>query len=238
MSKPKLVCFTHAGGTSSFFDVIENDLLDIDVIKIDYAGHADRHKEPFYKNFDELADDLYSVVKEKCSNGDYALFGYSMGTISVVEILKRIINNQEMKLPTNIFLAAHEPKTKAELAGFSSDELDEWVKIRTIRFGGVPEVLLNNKSFWRMYLPIYRSDYSIIGKYNFEGLELISHVPTTIFYSEEDTKYDDMKDWLIFFRGDCEFYRFTGNHFFIKDHHTDIASIIHNKICGDKENGI
>ena len=115
----------------------------IEVVKLDYAGHGERHKENFYENFDELADDIFELVRDNYLGGEYALFGYSMGSITLVEVLKRIID-QKIELPSNLFLAAHEPQTKYELLDFSSDELDEWVMERTLRFGGVPERLLKN----------------------------------------------------------------------------------------------
>ena len=227
MSDIQLFCFTYAGGTSAFFDEIEKELNGIAVIKPEYAGHGVRHNEPFYKNFDELADDIFNKFRTLYNGGKYGLFGYSMGSITLVEVLKRIINS-EMRVPSNIFLAAHEPHTKSELSHFSSDELDEMVKLRTIRFGAVPEKLLNNQVFWRTYLPIYRVDYSLIGTYDFEELNLKADIPATVFYSETDTPLERMKQWERFFP--CCFYQFQGTHFFIRQHYQKMAEIIKSKM--------
>lgn len=226
MNKPQLFCFTYAGGNASFFDVIEKDLPEIEFIKPEYAGHGIRHKEPFYKDFDELADDVFYTVKSALNENEYALFGYSMGVITLIEVLKKIMKTPEMRKPSQVFLAAHEPRSKAELVGYSDSKLDEWVKERTIQFGGIPDKLLNNKSFWRMYLPIYRSDYSIIGKYKFENLDLVSDIPAAIFYSEKDTPRTEMEMWKQYFTGDCIFYQYDGTHFFIQEHHAEMAKVI------------
>ena len=228
MSKPQLFCFTYAGGNASFFDVIEKDLPEYELVKLEYAGHGTRHKEAFYQDFDELADDIFRFFKERYSGGEYAIFGYSMGTITLVEVLKRILTDASMNTPSHVFLAAHEPHSKAELIGFTEDELDEWVKDRTIRFGAVPEKLLNNKSFWRMYLPIYRADYGIIGKYSFENLDLLTTIPATIFYSETDTPRTEIELWKKYFTGKCDFYQYEGTHFFIQNHHAEMADVIKN----------
>lgn len=228
--KTQLFCFTYAGGTAAFFDVIENDLCGVDVVKLEYAGHGVRHKEPFYQDFDELSEDIYRLLISLYHGGEYALFGYSMGTITLVEVLKRIMADKDMRLPEKIFLAAHEPHTKSELLGFAADELDEWVKNRTIKFGSVPKKLQNNKPFWRTYLPLYRADYTIIGKYEFEKLNLKSEISTTVFYSEKDTPLEEMKLWERYFTGTCEFYQFSGTHFFIQEHHKEIADIILDKL--------
>ena len=226
MSKPQLFCYTYAGGTAAFFDPIEKDLPDLSLVKPDYAGHGARRKEPFYRDYTELADDLFARFRESRDGGDYALFGYSMGSITVAELLKRILADPELPAPAHVFLAAHEPHTKAELAGYDPAELDEWVKERTVRFGGIPEKLLENKSFWRMYLPLYRADYGLIGKYRFEDLDLKTDVPVTVFYSETDTPRRDMEEWKKYFTGECEFVEFSGNHFFIQEHREEMAGVM------------
>jgi len=226
MSKPQLFCFTYAGGNAAFFDVIEKDLPEIELVKLEYSGHGTRHKESYYRDFGELTDDMFRLLRERYSGEAYSLFGYSMGTIALAEVLKRIIADSMMVNPSHVFLAAHEPHSKEELIGFTDDELDEWVKDRTIKFGAVPEKLLNNKSFWRMYLPIYRADYSIIGKYSFEELSLKTTIPATVFYSETDTPRSEMELWRKYFVGECEFFQYEGTHFFIQNHHAEIADVI------------
>ena len=206
------------------------------MVPLEYSGHGSRHKEPLYDSFDELAEDMLRAFKENYHGGEYALFGYSMGTISLVEVLKRIEEADDDKpSPNQVFLAAHEPMTKAEFAGYTAEEMDAWVKNRTIRFGKVPEKLINNKSFWRMYLPLYRADYSIIGKYRFEDLNLTSDIPATIFYSETDTPIKDMMLWRGIFAGECNFHQYEGSHFFIQQHHREMADIIREKMCGGKQ---
>ncbi|MBQ9483712.1 MAG: thioesterase [Ruminiclostridium sp.] len=230
MGRPKLFCFTYAGGNAAFFDLIEKDLPDIELVKFEYAGHGTRHKEAFYNDFDELADDIYGVFRARYSGGDYALFGYSMGAVALAEVLKRILGDKELDAPSHVFLAAHEPHSKAELVGYADESSDEWVRERTIRFGAVPEKLINNKSFWRIYLPLYKADYSIIGKYRFEELGLRTTVPAAVFYSETDTPTAEMELWKNYFVGRCELYRYEGNHFFIREHHKEIAAVINGKM--------
>ena len=230
MSRLQLFCFTYAGGNASFFDEMERDLPCLDFVKLEYSGHGTRHKEPFYQSFDELADDMFQLLKRQYTGDRYALFGYSMGTIALVEVLKRIITDSDMRKPAYVFLAAHEPHSKAELIGFTMDEPDERVKNRTIRFGAVPGKLEQNQIFWRMYLPIYRADYSLIEKYSFEDLPVKVTIPAAVFYSENDTPEKEMKLWKQVFIDKCDFYRFEGTHFFIRDHHKEMADVIRLKL--------
>lgn len=226
----KLICFTYAGGNSSFYDLLKQELLpDIELIAMEYSGHGTRHRSPFYSDFFDLADDMVIQLK-KClqENDSYAIMGYSMGSISAVEVLRRLME-ESLHLPEHIFLAAHEPQTKASLADFNNEEMDELVKARTIKFGAVPEQLISNKSFWRMYLPLYRADYSIIGKYKFENLEMKSDIPATVFYSESDTPFEIIKDWKKYFVN-TDFVEYTGNHFFIHEHFCEMAQEIKKRL--------
>ncbi len=226
MNHKQLFCLTYAGGTASFFDVIEEDLNKLEIIKLEYSGHGERRKESLYSDFDELADDLYNIIKAKYAGYEYGLFGYSMGSISLTEVLKRIELRGEIPLPIHVFIAAHEPFTKEEPLNLTSKELDEWVKRRTLKFGGVPEELIENNAFWRVYLPLYKADYMIIAKYKFERLDYATNVPTTVFYSPTDTSLKDMEKWKKYYQGICEFFKFDGSHFFIQQHHEEIARII------------
>ncbi len=223
MSKKQLFCLTYAGGNASFYDQIEEELPGLELVKIEYPGHGARRREAFCESFDELADDALRELEKSYEGGEYALFGYSMGSITVSEVIRKIEQSGN-RLPCRVFLAAHEPQTKAELSGFAPDEVDEWVKERTIRFGALPDSLINNKTYWRVYLPLFRADYTLISKYRFEELSIRTRIPATVFYSPTDTKPEDMKQWDKFF--DCEFYEYPGTHFFIQQHHKEMADII------------
>lgn len=226
-----LFCFTFAGGTAAFYDELERCLVpDICLVKLEYPGHGARHKEPLYENFYELSNDLYGQIKEimthKQAHTEYSLMGYSMGSIAVAEVLRKILYMGEMVQPKHIFLAAHEPVTKDELLGLCAQKADQYVKERTISFGGIPERLVHNHSFWRVYLPVYRADYTMIAKYRFEQLDLKTTIPVTVYYSETDTKFADMEKWIQFFVGKCDFVQYEGGHFFIKEHYKEMADII------------
>ena len=233
MAKPQLFCFTYAGGSASFYDEIGEYLPGVSLVKPEYAGHGARRGEPFYDNFDEMAEDMLRVLRQSWNGGAYALLGYSMGAIVLAEVLRRINDCVGLPLPCRAFLAAHEPHTKAELAGFSPQDLDEWVKERTIRFGALPERIVQNRVFWRIYLPLFRADYALISKYRFEDLSLRTEVPLTAFYSETDTPLAEMQQWKRYFTGFCEFIRYEGSHFFIRRHQSEVAAVIRARLAAD-----
>ena len=222
----KLFCFPHAGGTADFFSQLEPQLSPaVELVKLEYAGHGTRRQEPFYRDFAQLADDLYEAVKGLCGS-EYALFGFSMGSVAAVEVLSRILQERKIPPPVRVFLAAHEPFTKRELMHFQGEEADEWVKRRTISLGGIPEKLLENRTFWRVYLPLYRADYTLITGYDFDKLTLACEVPLTGLYGKQDLDLEQMRAWSQYFHGECEFVGFEGNHFFITEHAPELAELM------------
>lgn len=102
--------------------------------------------------------------------------------------------------------------------------MDNWVKGRTIELGGIDERLWNNKSFWRVYLPVFKADYKMIAEYKVE--EFSTEIPATVFYSEEDTPYSEMIEWRNYFTGACDFIGYQGSHFFIDNYYQDMAMAI------------
>ena len=227
----QLFCFTFAGGTAAFFNQLEEACVpQIEFIKLEYPGHGLRHKEKLCNTFQELSRDLYAQIQGKYSGDKYALMGYSMGSIAVLETLRYLIGKGELPWPKYIFLAAHEPKVVVDLDKYSSEEINDYVKNRTILFGGVPDQLLDNKSFWRMYLPLYKADYLMISRYNFKNLEFTSDIPATIFYSETDTPRTGMEQWKKYFIGSCELIEYSGTHFFINEHCEEMAALIKHKL--------
>lgn len=228
----KLFCLTYAGGNASFFNPLDGLLYpSIELLPMEYAGHGSRHREGFYGSFDELAADMSRKMAKAGLDGGYAIIGYSMGSVAALEVLRKLAS-EGCRLPSHLFLAAHGPQTLSKLASYNSDELDQYLKDRTIRFGGVPQKLIDNKAFWRMYLPVYRADYSILSKYDFGALRFTSTVPATVFYSESDTPFQDISQWKNVFQGECDFFCYEGNHFFFNGHYAQIAKVINSKLAG------
>lgn len=228
----QLFCFPCAGGTAAFFHQLDPWIgPPVELVKLEYAGHGARHREPPYEEFGRLADDLYGEVRRLYRPGEaYALFGYSMGSVAAAEVLARILRDGEFPPPERVFLAAHGPSAKRELLRFRGGEADEWVKERVISMGGVPEKLLENQTFWRIYLPLYRADFMLITQYDFDKLTLACEVPLTGLYGERDLPPEEMRAWQRYFHGECEFVEFPGNHFFITEYCREVAELVESRL--------
>lgn len=228
----QLFCFPFAGGNASFYNNLSECLEpDIKVTALEYAGHGNRHQELFCRNLEELKEDLCNqICREYIAGEDISLMGYSMGAISIMILYNQLLEIKEIPKPKHIFLAAHEPFTRKEFLDFIKPEAEDLVKKRVAEFGGVPDRLLSKDVFWRTYLPIYKSDFYLIGLFDFEKENPRIDVPATLFFSESDTPRAQMEKWGQYLIAGYELIEYDGNHFFINEHYTKMAKIIKQRL--------
>lgn len=224
----KLFCFSIAGGSSELFHCIEPYLSrEIRMIKLEYAGHGIRMREPFYTDVDALVEDMYSMIRDDLKDTDeYMLFGYSMGCIALSATLAEIISREELPIPRHVFLAAHIPGVSGKVLSDEELENDDAMKSVLIQFGGIPQDIASSAIFWKLYMPIYKADYRLMRSYSFDKLRLKTDISTDVFLCEDDTSYDEMQKWKKFYVGELAFHSFIGGHFFVKSHAERIAEII------------
>lgn len=222
----QIFCFTHAGGYARFYNNLETEAPNLSFEKIEYSGHGKRAKEPLCTNINEMVDDVYKMFVDRYKGGSYSMMGYSMGCIVMTELLSRIVISKTISNPESVFIAACSPISRIGLSEKLSDEMDQWIENRIRQYGQVPNNDLMERMFWKMYMPLYRADYSIIRNYDFEKLQLRTEIPLTVFYSEDDTPRHRIEEWKRYFIGICDYYQFEGGHFFINEYYKEIAKII------------
>lgn len=229
--RTQLFCLPCAGGSASLFDGLRADDRTFDATAIEYPGHGDRLGESCCTSIDSLADDAYVQLLKRYQGNSYALFGYSMGSAVLVELLNRILAKSEMAEPRRVFIAAHEPRNFVILPSNQAQSEDETIKRMVIGLGGLPKMLLDNAAFWRLYLPIYQADFKCLMEYGFENLGLRTHIPASVFFSRDETTETAMSSWNRYFNGEMALHGFEGGHFFINDRSAEICSIIQRELA-------
>ena len=152
MKPIQLFCLPYAGGGPDFFQVLRDHLdARITLDAFDYAGHGKRIKEPCYSDFAALADDAQAYINSRLlPDHELMLFGYSMGTIGVYEMIARGMLN---RTPCHVFLASHEAPDghwdSKRYQDMSDEEMWETMK----QFGGFDDSndkLMHNRFFRRL----------------------------------------------------------------------------------------
>lgn len=227
IKKKKLFGITYAGGTAKLFSELYSYLEDsVECISTEYAGHGTRAKEPFYDTWDEMVSDIANQINGHLrEDDDFALFGYSMGSAVVYELLAQ---NLLKRQPVHIFLAGHEaPDVEWEAKQYFKLSDRELLAVLSPKggFRNTDSKMLERDAFRRIYFEPMRNDYRLLGQYRMSRRIRFS-APATLFFSPDDIPAERMHSWDSFLSEGSEFVELTGNHFFIQQHAERMAEIV------------
>lgn len=232
----KLFCIPYAGGSADSAYIIWKKYLDshIRLIPVEYSGHGKRIGEVLNKNLEELVNDLFDTIIEPEINEcvDYMIYGHSMGTLVVYELLK-LIKARNYSLPHTILLsgryAPHVSYQKEYVSLLSDKQLID----KLIEMGGMPSNIYDYPELLNVHTPIIRNDYSIIDQY--KCMMPISSFNTDLIfiYSDNDPYLKDRRkvdEWKEYTNKNFRIVETEGNHFFINDKADFICNLI-NKVA-------
>jgi len=225
-----LFCIPYAGGTADVFGKLAPYLReDVEIIPVDYAGHGSRAKEPFYASFDEMARDTAKALNEYLDGTEYAIFGYSMGSVVSFEML---VNGYLKYPPKHLFIASHEAPgeywTTMEYAGLSDAEFFQ----KLVEFGGFKaedEIRMKNRFFKKLIFDPIKADYDLIASYELHNENPVD-LGVTMMFSTNDVERAAAEKWQSRFTKPMEFIEIGNNHFFINDEYETVADIINKRI--------
>lgn len=81
---------SYAGGSGLYFSHWSKWLDDYaTLIPVDLPGRGLHFKEPLCTDFQSAIESIFNDIKGQISEGDYAFFGYCVGTTIVYELLKK-----------------------------------------------------------------------------------------------------------------------------------------------------
>ena len=150
MMKTQLFCVPYAGGTTDLYNELEAYLSeDIELVRIEYAGHGKRLEEPFYDSFQDMVSDAKRMIMERMDpTSENAFLGYSMGSLVVYEVLRQ----WEQTDVSHVFLSAHKPPhlrnaaQRYALASNDNGDIKSWL----MEFGGIDDRLKHSRIFWEI----------------------------------------------------------------------------------------
>lgn len=220
----KLFCIPYAGSSSVFYYKWKYTLhKSIELIPLELAGRGRRMNESMYKSFNEMVDDLYSLMLPHIKDGNpFAVFGHSMGGGAVYEIAEKLEFFNVKHLFISGFRAPHliRDETKYE----TNDEM-----IQTLmNLGGTSMELLQNKDFIQIFFPIIRRDMENLSLHSFKKKRIST--PTTIMFGmREKYSIEEIFAWNEYFHANPSIELFDEGHFFIRKFEKNVINTI-NKV--------
>ena len=231
LAKIQLFIIPFSGSKASQFNKFCSD-FDSDVIveTIEYAGRGKRAKEPFFTDYDAFINDICSFIKEHREYSiPFAILGYSIGGLFAYDLVAKEYLKEE---PKHIFICACENNIKhfPPLSQLPEDEF--WEKI--IQLGGVDKKLIEHKKYLKLFSKTMRADFFIGEQHHYLKSDRSITCPVSVFYSESDTPYEDVRKWQKVCKGGISFHQFYGGHFFILEHHEQVAEEVKKRLGLDK----
>jgi len=228
MSKYKLLCFPHAGGSGAVYYPWQESVNNcIKVVGVEYAGRGKRYGKKLCTSMHELVEDLYQRLLNEIDGGDYAVFGHSLGGLVAYEFVCKA-SGSGYRLPVHIFLSGCNPPADEKPEKMINMCPDHEFLELLINSGGMIDSVLTNKELLDFYLPIIKSDYKVYETHI--SKKLILPVDMTICAGKDDTiaKLKTIHGWKNYTSGICTIHEFNGGHFYINENIKAVMRLINN----------
>lgn len=229
MSKVTLFCLPFAGGNKySFRDLTSKFSGDIVPHPIELPGRGSRTNEPLKQNAEDLVEDVFLQIRQKLVS-PYAIYGHSMGTLLAYLLTKRIVS-ENLSPPAYLFLSSG-PAPSVFKDKPKYHHLPSSVFFNQIReLGGIPDELLNNLVLLNYFEPVLRADFRITETYVYSKTEPFD-IPLLLMLGNREFITDEqVLAWQEETTHPIELRKFSGNHFFIYNHLSELAGLISGKI--------
>jgi len=224
----KLFCFPYAGGSSGIFREWQAGLSpDIEMIAVELAGRGRRIHEEHYCNVDALIDDIFPLIADDVTAGDYAFFGHSMGGMIAHELALRI-EDMDLAQPRQLFFSGRgAPHIKCPDDKLFHLMSDEEFKKEVLNLGGTPPEFFEHKELLKLFLPLLKNDFRLAEEERpRESLCPLSSNITIFLGKDDDLTAEECQGWNRHTKGVCTIHYFNGGHFFLHNEMPRIGAII------------
>lgn len=224
--KIKLFCVPFAGGSAGAYTGWRKHLGEaIELRPLELAGRGKRIREAFPQSFDETVADLTEIILPEIRNGEYALFGHSMGSLLVYELYYRLLEKTKKK-PVHIFFSGRDAPHVMDndrIHTLPDREFIEHIK----GLGGTPEDVFEKEELLKFFLPVIRADYRIFGTRVFAGGRDKLDCNISVLYGIDDRLIKgEITAWRDYAGRQCSFHAFGGGHFYLQNYVSAIVGIV------------
>ncbi len=229
---PRLVCFPHAGGASTFFHPLAAALADVaEVCAVQYPGRQDRLAEAPHTSIDPLADEIAAVLGP-LTDRPLALFGHSMGSIVAFEVTRRLEATPGAPVPSIVFPSGRAAPSRSRPGTVHQGD-DAAVLDSIAKLGGTDRRVLADPELIDLILPATRADYQAIETYRCApGATVAAELRVTIGDSDTAVTEAEAAAWAEHTTGGFDLAVLPGGHFYLSTQIEAVAERVRTGLLG------
>ncbi len=207
----------HAGGmASAYYEFSKYSDAYVDFKFVELAGRGARMDDDLYDNFQEAVDDIFEENIDLFSEGNYVLFGHSMGCWLAFELYYKI-KSKGLPLPLHMFFSGNVSPYALRTSSFSKMDDEEFIK-HILQNEQTSKEVFTNPELRKIFLPVLRSDYRMLENYKPEENRepMICNISILCGLSDPILK-NGVAEWDDLTSKECEITYFEGSHFYLFD---------------------
>ncbi|MFC4545045.1 thioesterase II family protein [Paenactinomyces guangxiensis] len=226
----RLFCFPYGGGNPAVYLNWQNYMPEeIEIFPIQLPGRGIRFKEPSYTKLEPLIRDMAESLVPFFSE-PFAFFGHSMGALISFELARDLQKRYQLQ-PHHLFVsgyhAPHLPDPNPPIHHLPDNEFIEELS----KLNGMPRELLQNKDYFKVFLPSLRADCTVCEQYVYRpGHPLDCSITAFGGHQDPETDFDQLRAWQDQTKSAFDIHMFDGDHFFIHSEEKSLIKIILKKL--------
>lgn len=189
---------------------------DIELVAVQYPGHATRLAEAPFTQMNVLLDHLEQAITSLLDR-PFALFGHGMGATVAFELTRRLQLTQQ-PLPQQLFVsgcsAPQLPVSKLPIHALPDQAFLD--AIRTMN--DIPPEVLEQSELMGIMLPILRADFQMIETWQYRPSPPF-RVPISVFggFDDPEVPTENLNAWAACTTGEMKCHLFSGDYFFLNE---------------------
>ena len=234
ISKIKLFCFPYAGASAVVYAGWKKHFApSVELIPIELRGRGRRARESHYTDFAEMQEDVYQIVSSQVTDGNFALFGHSMGAI-VAHHVAALLKKRRFLTPIRVFLSGRKAPHWTIQEAYDYHLMDdETLKNKLRELGGTPPAFFEHQELMDIFLDVIRSDFSIVDSYNQQEAPILDSDLSILIGKEEGYEPLTYCEWDRYTTASCEVRLFDGDHFFLHDQQQAVLEAVSSSLKTD-----
>ncbi|EFP97962.1 thioesterase II family protein [Vibrio caribbeanicus] len=227
IQKLDVFCFPHAGGGAHQYLTWQKEFPEhINWSAIDRAGRYSRINEAANPSFSLIVDDLIEQVLAKSVNTDFALFGHSMGGALAYEVTHEL--ERRGVFPKCLFVSSTLCPPEREKDAYRYFDLEDDLFLEHL-MSLSDEATTQNVEVLKAFLPDIRDEYRQYHEYA-PKMGAMLKTPILALCGENEYINKTMDNWQELTQCFLGVSRFSGGHFYWKNHFSKVAEIITQQI--------